>query len=495
MYITSKNEKDKLENVYGKAVAIDGAFSMPQIPPTGKLFVLQGDYDGRFYGTQSSNPNTPSLLEYDTIVGVGDSIMQAEFSLTKGQFDTPYRGINFKSAAQYGTTLENIINSVSTFIDLAENRTLFIVRVGINDCNTLLSAGGVEDTDTGPVIDWDSMAEQFKTESLNKYRQLVSLLEPHGDVALATITYCDAKGTLLPMPDKGRNLHSGSWNDNSVVPLCQELTPDWFDPATGRPVLDYYTYTYENPELLDDDNLHFYDDWSYSTSEFGYTNGAGSYHIRQYMLQQVASITNLPPEPYDDTKYRDRLLVSVGRGSALLGRPANQPWANNLDFDVADTVYNNLRTLKQDSTSISMGMTWDTKGSAKGNLNTRDQPWSDGCLDYNIASTSIAGRTEHNHVYTISNFNEKGLLCLVGVFGAVETHDATQRTVFKITDDNGTRDVEVPSSFDQTTTNLIDLMGSIEIDCTTSGNLVIKVEAAAGSTYGTLSGFSVDIAK
>ena len=434
------------------------------------------------------------LKTYDTVVGVGDSIAQGEYDLAGSQYDTPFRGVNFRTGAVYGTTIQQMIDNITDFTSQAEGNTLFIVRAGINDCNTYLSAGGVGDGASGAVLAWDDMNQTQKDSTITAYRELISLLEQVGDVALGTITYCDAKGQLLPLPDKGRDLHSGSWNDNTTVPLCQELTPDWFDTATGRPIFDYYKVSYDSPEILDDDNLHFYNDRTYlAPAELGYTDGPGSYTIRKHTIDGVGNFTQMSSTPFDNGLFSNRILINVGRGNGLIGRPSYQRWANNLELSGANEVYPNLSSYNG-TTNVQLAANFSSNGGAVANISTTGQVWSEGAGDTNNCSSGLyTGSSTLTH--EISGLS-KGVVSLVGIFsssGAGGTYDPTARTVFEIEDDNGLRTVEAPSSIDGDVVTIADCTAYISFDCAVGGLLKITPRKATGSQYGSISSICIDI--
>lgn len=434
------------------------------------------------------------LKSYDTIVGVGDSITAGEYDLAGGQYDTPYRGVNFRTGAEYGTTLFQMIENISDFTNQAEGKTLFIVRAGINDCNTYLAPGGVSNGSLGDVLSWDDLIDSDKELSLNRYRELIALLKEHGDVALSTITYCNAKGLLLPMPDKGRELHSGSWNDNATVPLCRELTPDWFDESTQRPKLDYYKVTFDNPDTLDNDNLHFYDDRTFTVPEgLGYSDGPGSYTVRQETLKQVGINTAMPSTPFDTDKYSNRLLVNIGRGNGLIGRPSFQRWANNLSLSSAKEVYENLNSYNGE-TDISMESDFSANGSVRSNIYTTDQGWSEGAGDTNNCSSGIY--TASSILTSVFTGVGRGTVSMVGIFsssGNGGVYDPSIRTIFEIEDDNGVSTVEVPSSLDGNNVTIEDCTGYIDFNCSVGGVLKVTPKPANGSQYCAISSICIDL--
>ncbi|QGZ16176.1 hypothetical protein Kuja_1840 [Vibrio phage vB_VchM_Kuja] len=453
----------------------------------------------RLYVYNSDVAPEPIRPTYDTIVGVGDSIAQGEYDLGNGIYDTPFRGVNFRTGAQYGTTLENIKTNIADFTSKAENRTLFIVRAGINDCNTYLSANGVNDGASGTVLAWDSMTNTQKQQAEDNMRAIVTELKKFGDVAIASLTYCDAKGQLSVMPDKGRNLHCGSWNDNLVIPLCQELTPEFFNSASGRPYFDYYTVVYNDPSILDADNLHFYNDRFFEHNEAGYPNSNGSYTIRRHTQDVLGQVTNFRPTPFDNTVYENRILMNIGRLATLRGRPSYQRDANKIEVDAIDQSFPNLNSWNG-TTNVTIQANLPSLGSARGNLYTLPLPWDEGILDRNLVSSAIANTsstTEPKFVIT-GLTGKKGKVRLIGLYvteGGGSVYDSTLRTIFSVTDDLGTNSLERPNSINFVDVNISDCLCEFNFDCTNSGTLTIGFKRATGSSAGTLGGIELLIEK
>jgi len=435
------------------------------------------------------------LKSYDTIIGVGDSISQGEYDLAGGQYDNSYRGIKWKTGAVYGTTIQQMIDNVIDFTSQAEGKTLFIVRAGINDCNTYLSAGGVGDGAGGAVTAWVDMSQSQQDSTMTGYRELVALLKEVGDVALGTITYCDAKGQLTGLPDKGRNLHSGSWNDNTTVPLCKELTPEWYNNELDRPVFDYYTLIYNDPSVLDSDNLHFYSDRVYEATEgTGYIDGPGSYTLREETIKQVGLYTAMPSTPYDSNLYSNRILVSIGRGNGLTERPSFQRYANTLLADSTNLLHENLNSYNG-TTDISMQVDYSSNGSTRNNLYTSNELWDEGAGDRNACSSGNGSNSSGKHAVEFLGL-KKGTLSVVGLDsseGGGSSYNPGAITNFEITDDNGTRIITAPSSINGTTVRIQDCIASIDFDCASTGSLHINPRPAAGSTYGNLSSICIDL--
>lgn len=449
------------------------------------------------YNTQE--PPTPIRPTYDTIIGVGDSITQGEYDLGSGIYNNAFRGVTFKTAAQYGTTLANIRDTISNFTSIASGRTLFIVRAGINDCNSLLSAGGVNDGASGTVLAWSDLSQANKDAANSALRSIVASLKAVGDVAISTITYCDAKGQLTALPDKGRNLHSGSWNDALNVPLCEELTPEFWDSINGRPVFDYYNVVYQNPDILDADNLHFYSDWYYTQSEAGYPNPHGSYTLRKYTQDQLAAYTTFRGTPFDPNVFADRILINVGRGTGLAGRPSFQRDSNQFAAETTTASLQNLKSYKG-NTNVSITANFPAVLAARANHNTASQPWDEGVGDRNICSSGvISNNSTTPPKVTISGLTGKrGKVRVVGMFvteGSGSTYDATAKTIFRVEDEVGQVELERSSSINGTTVNIADCIAEFDFDCINTGQFDIVFKKGVGSTYGTLSGIEILINK
>ena len=439
------------------------------------------------------------LRNYNTVIGVGDSIVQGEYDLGSGIYDDPFRGVTFKTAAQYGTTLSNIKDTISNFTSLASGNTLFIVRAGINDCNALLSPNGVGDGALGGVLSWDDLPENQKQEATTLLQDIVALLKPFGDVAIATITYCDAKGQLSVMPDKGRNLHTGSWNDNLNVPLCKTLTPKFWDSVNQRPVFDYYTVVYDNPDILDVDNLHFYSDFYYFQNEAGYPNPGGSYTLRTYTHKRLSECSGFRATPYDDKLFKDRVLINVGKGVTLAGRPSFQRDCNELSVESTSATFNDVLSYKG-LINLSTTVTFPSNPTARGNNNTTSQPWDEGIGDRNIASSAIASNNIITPPQLVLNglTGLKGKVRVMGIFvseGAGSVYDPTMKSVYTIIDDNAARDIEKPNSINGVDVNIQDCIAEFDFDCSLTDTLTVLFKKAEGSTYGTLSGIEILVNK
>ncbi|BAV81012.1 hypothetical protein [Vibrio phage RYC] len=451
--------------------------------------------------SNNSDPVAPSL-DYDTIVAVGSSGTAGIIDLTE-QFETPFRGMNFKTGAIAGTTLQNMIDNVTNFTSQAQGRTLFLMTAGVNDANTYLSPDGVFDTSPiGPIHSWNTISQLYRDTAMARYHELCQLLQPHGDIAFTTFYYVDVRSELSTRPNKGRDVHFGSWNDEVIIPLCQQYGPQFMNPNTGRPWFDFYEATIEDSDtILDDDNLHYYNDVTYSVNgQAGYNDGAGYHTLREYMIDIMGQITNMPSAPYNEALYKDRILVNVGRTATdtFTYRPSHQRWANNLGFSSANERHTGLRSYNGTVTGVNIEANFSHNPSARGNLDTTsttNQPWDEGCGDTNIASSAIATQSGRTHILTFDNLNEAGEICLLGLYSAGATYDATHSTIFRITDDNGQRELEVPSSINGTTVNLTDCMARFAFDSTASGTLTVQFLNGSQHNYGSLSAISLDIAK
>ncbi|AXC34477.1 hypothetical protein [Vibrio phage YC] len=466
----------------------------PNLPAEGVSVVTFSENSG---GSVVVPPSV--VAQYDTIVGVGASIQNGVYELANGMFDEPYYGTTFTSASTPGTTLQYMIDNVSNFTSLVSGRTLFIVSAGGNDCNAVMSPGGVGDDDagTGSILSWDELAQVHKDEAEARYRELIGLLQATGaDVALSTFTYRDAKGLLSVMPDKGRNTHAGQWIDNLIVPLCRELTPDWFDFNTNRPKFDSYSFVINDPSMLDDDNLHFYDDAVFDNEGVaGYPIPQGSHRLRQYMLSRVQELTEFSMAPYDEDLYSDRILFNIGSNlDGVRGRKSYMPWANNLFCSSANEVYSTIKSYNSDDVGITFTVDFSSNGFGRNNLNGALEEWIEGCGDRNIVASGRAANNSHTHIYRLTGMlGKKGKISLIGVY-SFGTADPAALNEFRITDDNGenaiTSEQIVPSN-----TSVKPYIVEYDFDCTNSDELTIQTGPAGTATYGILSGFHMDILK
>lgn len=442
--------------------------------------------------TSMVNPGSV-VSKYDTIIGVGDSITDGEFKVN-AQFDDggliPFRGVNFDSAATSGTTLQNMIDSIDTYTDLAVGRTLFVLRGGINDCNALLSSGGVGDGDPGTVTAWDDLSSGQKTLTEGRYRTLIALLGAYGDVALCTITYCDAKGLLLPLPDQGRSLHSGSWNDGIVIPLANELTPSFV--FGGVPIFDYYNKVLEDPTILDADNLHFYQDRDYYSAAAGAPDGDGSFTFRNYLTSVLSQKGHIPALPFD-SKFKNRVRINVGPLMGVTYRPIANRRGNNIITETQSGTASALVSYDDSKLDAQIDFSWNAASNInpRRNLTTNSNKWTEGLLDENALSCSSYVNT--SITMTISNA-KKGELSLCGLFYRDRINNDFI-TSASVTDDNGTSSVTYANSIINADGPLDkDIhVGKLSYDTTISGVLTITITNGSTGTYATIGALMIDI--
>ncbi len=438
-----------------------------------------------------------TLDKYDNIIGVGDSIMQGEFKLTD-MLETPYRGISFTSAAVYGTTLEVILDTISSFTDLAiaGKRNLFVVRAGINDVNTYMSAGGLQDGSAGDVLSYSDLTQGQKDTAEQQYRDIVAALSLHGDVALASLTWADAKGVLLPLADKGASKHTGSWNDNLLNPLCQELTPDFYDAATGRPRLDYYTATINAPSSIDDDNLHFYDDYKYPSTSFNSPGKEGTWTVRKVMLDELERIGTLPSVSYDSNTFKDRVLVNFGNAGSFADKVPFSEYTNNFTAaqgsTSADLRSENNATAS--STGYSISSTSSHNPTFRSNLTHHLMQWHEGVASGRIANSCMSVQKSRTLDFEVNGVEagELSFLCRFEAEGVVGDYV----TAVTITDDNGTVTHTIDNAdVENTSTGAVDAMKTVPYDATNAGKVVFSLEAVGASTHGGICGVNFNINK
>lgn len=431
------------------------------------------------------------LQRYDTIVGVGASITDGLFG--SFQFDTPFRGVKFVSASAPGTTLQYMIDNITDFTSLVEGRTLFIIHAGGNDCSTLLSAGGALDDANGTVLDWNSVSEQHRTATLDRYQNLITQLSDVGDVALATLTLRDYKGLVLTNSNPD-SIGSGSWNDNTTIPICEQLTPNFFDKGTGRPVFDYYNMVKDDPTILDVDNVHMSSDMLFPGGG-GYPDGPNYNTMRNYMIDSLASVGLIDSTPFDSSVFRDRIILNVGIGNALTGRPPYQPYAVTQEI-VGNTTYPNvdLTSFKHPVTSGGAKVTMDLSGGTaygRNNLTTTSLPWNEGVVERNVLSTSAGSAPPM--VFTFSGVGTSGVVTVCGLH-TVGAADPARRALITLTDMNGDTTTEIENSNELLDVNNQPFVASIPYTLSDdTQNLVVSVQKAAGAAYGYVSGIQIDI--
>lgn len=434
--------------------------------------------------------NSP-INEYDTIVGVGASITQGMFD--GKYFETPFRGVNFATSSTGGATLQNIIDNVQSFIDLASGRTLFIMHAGGNDCTGLTSAGGTEDGAAGTVIDYLSVEQSNRDATEARYRQLIGLLKPHGDLAIANLTFRDYKGQVLPLQDPS-SVGSGSWNNELLEPLIQELAPEWY--SNGSPVFDYYNTVLSNPNILDvDDNVHMYDDRTYVPVDTGYPSGIGSKTIRDYMIKTLGEVGAIPSTPFDESLYSNRIRINIGNTVGVVNRPFYNGEDNNVAVENATLSPTNLVSYddsKLAGTPVLSLNTTENGFSSRVNLGTNFLPFSEGLLDGNALSSSLSCPNSEIFELKITNIG-KGKVSMAGLRQTTSRDDASYSTEYTITDDNGSTSKVTGSSWDSASPDAFDQFVELDYDTSISGELTISISGVGSNGFGYISSINIDI--
>ena len=443
------------------------------------------------FGGYSLIESSGELQQYDTIVGVGASITQGMFD--GKYFETPFRGVNFATSSTGGATLQNIIDNVQSFIDLASGRTLFIMHAGGNDCTGLTSAGGTGDGATGSVIDYLSIEQSNRDATEARYRQLIGLLKPHGDLAIANLTFRDYKGQVLPLQDPS-SVGSGSWNNELLEPLIQELSPEWY--SNGSPVFDYYNTVLSNPDILDvDDNVHMYDDRTYVPIDTGYPSGIGSKTIRDYMIKTLGKVGAIPSTPFDSPLYNNRVRINIGNTIGVVNRPFYNGEDNNVAIENATLTPTNLVSYDDSKLTVTPVLSLNTTEngfSSRINLDTNFLPFSEGLLDGNALASSISCPNSETFELKITNIG-KGKISLAGLRQTTARDDSSYMTQYTIIDDNGSTSKTAGSSWDSTSPDPFDQFAEFEYDTTISGELTISISGVGSNGFGYISVINIDI--
>lgn len=444
-------------------------------------------YPPEYYLQLGGAGDAPST--YDTIVGVGASITGGVFA--GPYFESPFRGVSFVTDSTGGATLQNIIDNIQKFIDLANGKTLFLIHAGGNDCSALTSALGTGDSALGTVINYDSIGQANKSASEARYRELISLLKPHGDLAVASLTFRDYKGQVLQLQNPS-SVGSGSWNDSLLNGLIQELNPEWF--GASRPIMDYYTEILNNADVLDADNVHMYNDNTYVAPSAGYPDGIGSKTLRNYMIKILGEQGAIPDKPFS-SEFKNRIRINVGSTTAVTNRPFYNGEDNNIAIDSNTLPPTNLVSYDDSQLSATPVLTLNYAGSgltARVNLGTTFLSYSEGLLDTNAMSSSLS--TSLIWGFTITNI-EKGVISMAGLRQTTSRDDAAYSTKFSIIDDNGRQELTVGSSWDSSSPEPFDQIASFEFDATNSGQIQIEVDGVGSNNFGYLSSINIDILK
>ncbi|MDD1792533.1 hypothetical protein LRP50_05245 [Enterovibrio sp. ZSDZ42] len=429
--------------------------------------------------------------QYDTIVGVGASITAGVFSQTF-QFDTPFRGANFTSSSVPGTTLQFMIDNVNSFTSLASGRTLFIVHAGGNDCSTFLSASGTADDPDGVVLSWDDMSDQHKSVTESRYRELISALKQHGDVALSSLTLRDYKGQVLTSPDPDA-IGSGSWNDGVVIPLCEELTPEFFDKTRGRPVFDYYQMVKNNPEMLSVDNVHMGDVTYPADPVNGYPAGPSSHAMRIYMIEKLGSIGAITSSPLPDG-FSDRIILNVGAGNSLMGRPPFQAHAVTQEIVGRNTYTGiSLFSLKSPNTPVSsVDIEIPGAGYGRNNLNSNSLPWNEGVIERNILCNSLGAELIKLTFHGLKG--KSGVIRFTGLHSIGATPDASRSAKVTLTDSEGFK-VATYENVAPLTSDDVSFFADVDFNAGSLETVVAVIEPNDGASYAYLGGVQIDTIK
>jgi len=423
----------------------------------------------------------PVIEKYDTIVGVGASITNGVFQLTD-QFKIPFRGTKFKSVAVPGASLADIIAQIDDIKALAEGVTLYAMHAGGNNCTFLLADGGPG----GTVGAWGPDTTQGEKDSVEaEYRQLVSLLEPTGDVAIGSLTFRDYQDSVANAPDPDA-ISSGSMNDGLIVPLCQELTPKFF--IGGRPVLDFYSFGRADPSILDADNVHMYTDYLYDPVNVNVARGPGTSTMRLYLIKQLESIGAIYPTPFDNSIYKNRIAINVGAADALDAKPSLQTWGNNLTVTPSmDSTFSLLSHANPTSPGAQSVRIVSGPLFARTNLDTSAIEWDEGIQDPNLLSNSVGSNNLIS--FTLSDVARSGRVYVAGLHtvGSINTGRRAEITVI---DKNGSHVSEIENTSIDIT--VADYVTSQDYELNAGQDLIIEVRNAPGAAYGYVGGVVID---
>lgn len=170
--------------------------------------------------------------DLDHLLIVGASIMRGCWTDQKDSALAALQknnvNVGFKSYAVSGDTINNAITRFATAA------TEFS---GVSNVGVLIHIGGNNVTANG---DWDTWTQTEKDTFTSGLTQLLDNVVAAGfQPILMPLTYRNYDGT-------GDDSRSRLVNENLVYPLIQSYSPDWWDGATGKPIIDIWQWTHDN---------------------------------------------------------------------------------------------------------------------------------------------------------------------------------------------------------------------------------------------------------
>ena len=177
------------------------------------------------------------------VIVLGASIMDGAFTgpvkSTKYLHDIGSSLDRLREYATPGDTIADTIAALPAILAFETSPSLFVMHIGGNDVT------GTRPYWSAPVNRLDDLE--------NGLREIISTVKAAGhDFALASITYRNYFNILLDGSDG-----SLPYNTEIIEPLIRELTPEWWDFETDRPVLDLYQWAFDNQNLMQGDGVHY----------------------------------------------------------------------------------------------------------------------------------------------------------------------------------------------------------------------------------------------
>lgn len=171
-------------------------------------------------------------------------------SILNGAFNSPVESVSYNHAigSNLGDLAEYAVSGDTPADTLADLPAILAAET--EPCLFVMHNGGNVVSETRPYI----TAPIKRLDDLeNNLREIIKTAKAAGhDFALANLTYRNYSD-ILPDGSNG----SLPYNDNIIEPLIRELTPEWWNFETDRPVLDLYQWAFDNQALMQADGIHY----------------------------------------------------------------------------------------------------------------------------------------------------------------------------------------------------------------------------------------------
>lgn len=229
------------------------------------------------------------------IVVLGASIMNGAFNNPVESVSYNHSiGSNLGDLAEYavsGDTISDTVAALPAILAAETEPCLFIMHIGGNDVS-----------ETRP---YNTAAINRLDNLENGLIEVINTAKAAGhDFALANLTYRNYSDIRLD----GSN-GSLPYNYNIVEPLIRELTPEWWNFETDRPILDLYQWAFDNQNLMQGDGIHYTESGYDALREHILCVLADNYpKVSGYFIPLDSGSMIEPFYSYDGTEYNANLI-------------------------------------------------------------------------------------------------------------------------------------------------------------------------------------------